>query len=136
MSAPPRDEFPTAVEPEARAGMPTSALRVGQNQSLSRSVNEQIESTSVRFGVVSEQVEFVCECAVEDCTERVTLTLAEYEKLRRVPTRFIVKPGHVYLEFERVVEEVNGYAVVEKLGEAAAEARILDRRGGPPGLQP
>jgi hypothetical protein len=118
------------------AARTTSALRVGQNQSLFRAVNEQIASTNVRFGVVSEQVEFVCECAAEDCAERVTLTLAQYEKLRRVPTRFIVKPGHVYLEFERVVEEMNGYAVVEKLGEAAAEARILDRRGGPRGLQP
>ena len=136
MSARPRDEDPTAVEPEARAGTSTSALRVGQNQSLFRAVNEQIESTNVRFGVVSEHVEFVCECAAEDCAERVTLTLAQYEELRRVPTHFIVKPGHVYMEFERVVEEVNGYAVVEKFGEAAAEARVLDRRGGPRVLQP
>src|SRR5215212_8831802 len=108
-----------------------SALRVGRNQSLFRSVNEQIESANDRFGVTTEQVEFVCECAAQECTERITLTLAQYEELRRVPTHFIVKPGHVYPEFERVVEEVNGYVVVEKRGEAAVEARKLDRRDRP-----
>lgn len=120
----------------SEAAQTASALRVGQNQSLFRAVNEQIESTNVRFGIVSEQVEFVCECAAEDCTEPVTLTLAQYEKLRRTPTHFIVKAGHVYPDFERVVAEVDGYAVVEKLGEAATEARVLDRRRGPRGLQP
>ena len=112
-----------------------SALRVGHNQSLFRAVNEQIESTNERFGVVLEQVEFVCECAAEECTERITMTLGQYEEVRRVPIRFIVKPGHVYPEFERVVEEVDGYVVIEKFGEAAAEARMLDRRGGPIRLQ-
>jgi hypothetical protein len=120
----------------SEADRAASALRVGQNQSLFRTVNEQIESTNERFGVVSEQLELVCECAAEECTERLTLTLAEYEEVRRVPTHFVVQAGHVYPEFERVVEEVKGYVVVEKLGEAAAEARMLDRRGGPIGLQP
>ena len=112
-----------------------SALRVAQNQSLFRAVNEEIESTNERFGIGSEQVEFVCECATEHCTERITLTLAQYEELRRDSTHFIVKPGHVYPEFERVVEEVNGYVVVEKTGQAAAEARRLDKRERPTGLQ-
>jgi hypothetical protein len=112
-----------------------TALRVGRNQALFRSVNEQIESTNERFGVTTEQVEFVCECAADDCTERTTLTLAQYEELRREPTHFLVKPGHVYPEFERVVEETNGYVVVEKWGEAATEARKLDPRRRPVGLQ-
>ena len=108
-----------------------TALRVGRNQALFRSVNEQIESTNERFGVTTERVEFVCECAAEDCTERTTLTLAQYEELRRESTHFLVKPGHVYPEFERVVEEVNGYVVVEKWGEAAVEVRKLDPRRRP-----
>jgi hypothetical protein len=112
-----------------------SALRVGRNQSLFRAVNEQIEATNERFGVASEDVEFVCECAAEFCMERLTLTLAQYEELRQMPTRFIVKSGHVYPEFERVVEEINGYVVVEKFGKAAAEARKLDERSRSTGLQ-
>jgi hypothetical protein len=111
-----------------------TALRVGRNQSLFRSVNEQIESTNERFGVTTEQVEFVCECAAEDCTERTTLTLAQYEELRREPTHFLVKPGHVYPEFERVVQETNGHVVVEKWGDAAEEARKRDPRRRPTGL--
>ena len=107
------------------------ALRVARNQSLFRAVNEQIEATNESFGVALEEVEFVCECAAEDCMQHVTLTLARYEELRRVPTQFIVKPGHVYPEFERVVAEATGYVVVEKLGRAAAEARKLDQRSNP-----
>jgi hypothetical protein len=112
-----------------------SAVSVARNQSLFRAVNEQIELTNERFGVTSEQVDFVCECAEVDCTERVTLTLAEYDELRRVPTRFVVKTGHLYPEFERVVEEVDGYVVVEKVGRAGAEARMLDERSGRTGPQ-
>jgi hypothetical protein len=71
----------------------------------------------------------------QDCTERTTLTLAQYEELRREPTHFLVKPGHVYPKFERVVEETNGYVVVEKGGEAATEARRQDPRLRPVRLQ-
>ena len=107
---------------------PPSALRVARNQSLFRAVNEQIESTNAGFVIASEDVEFVCECAAEDCMERVTLTLAQYRELRLVPTHFIVKPRHVYPAFERVVEEADAYVVVEKFGPAAVEARKLDER--------
>jgi hypothetical protein len=60
--------------------------------------------------------------------EQITLTLSRYEDARRVPTRFIVKAGHVYREFERVVETVADYAVVEKVGEAGKQAARLDQR--------
>ena len=104
------------------------ARQVAQNQSLFRSVNEQIESLNERFGVPSERAEFVCECADDHCTERVTLTLGEYEDVRRVPTHFIVIHGHVNHQFETVVENVDGYVVVEKFGEAGKEAVKLDER--------
>lgn len=58
--------------------------------------------------------------------ERITVTLDQYEGLRRFPAHFIVKPGHVYPEFERVVEEVEGFSIVEKFGEAGKQA--LDPR--------
>jgi hypothetical protein len=107
------------------------ARQVAQNEALFRSVNEQIESLNERFGVPSELADFVCECADERCAERVTLTLGEYEDVRRVPTHFIVIHGHVNHQFETVVENADGYVVVEKFGEAGKESVKLDERRRP-----
>jgi hypothetical protein len=45
--------------------------------------------------------------------ETIELSIAEYEAIRSSPVRFPVKLGHDYLEFERVVEENEHYAVAE-----------------------
>lgn len=107
----------------------SAADRVARNQALFRSVNEQIETRNERFGVTLERINFVCECADEHCMEQVAVTLSEYEDVRRVPTHFIVKAGHVYRDFERVVETIEDeYVVVEKFGEAGKQAIRLDQR--------
>jgi hypothetical protein len=115
----------------------TAALRVVRNQALFRSVNEQIEAVNERFSVSldGDRVAFVCECADDNCMERITMTLAQYEELRRFPTHFFVKPGHVFRQFERVVDELDGYVVVEKFGEAGKQALRLDPRRGPTQLR-
>jgi hypothetical protein len=46
----------------------------------------------------------VCECADDNGMERIAITLAQYDELRRFPTDFVVKSGHVYPDFETVVE--------------------------------
>jgi hypothetical protein len=45
-----------------------------------------------------------------------------------VPTQFVVKPGHVLAEQERVVERSEDYVIVEKIGRAGERARQLDPR--------
>jgi len=70
----------------------------------------------------------MCECANPDCVEMIELSVAEYESIRSSPTRFPVKPGYLYLEFERVVEENGHYIVVEVFGEAAKVVTELDPR--------
>ena len=100
-----------------------------RNQSLFRSVNEQIQANNKRLGVSMQRIHFVCECADERCMEHVALRLSTYETVRRVPTHFIVKAGHVYREFERVVETIeDSYVVVEQFGEAGKQAIGLDQR--------
>ena len=87
----------------------TAALRVARNQSLFRSVNEVIEASNERFKVrLNERADLVRECADDRCMERITVSLAQYEDLRRFPTHFMVKAGHVYRDFERIVEEIDG----------------------------
>ena len=103
--------------------------RAARNEAIFRAVNEQIQSLSP--GATSTFHEFSCECAADDCVEMIPLTHEEYEHVRRTPTHFFVKPGHVYSELERVVEtDGDGlrFEIVEKIGEAGKVAAELDPR--------
>jgi hypothetical protein len=102
--------------------------RAARNEAMFRRVNERLEEVNQGFQVVTDNAQFVCECASIDCTEQIELTLPEYEALRRVPTRFVIKPDHLLPEDERVVERHGEYLVVEKVGHAGARARQLDPR--------
>jgi hypothetical protein len=98
-------------------------------QSLFREVNEQIESASRASSLIFH--EFSCECADENCTESIPLTIQEYEHVRHIPTHFVVKSGHVYPDVEQIVEtdgDGTRFVVVEKFGQAALTAVELDPR--------
>jgi hypothetical protein len=115
---------------EEMGGLHGNARLVARNQAVFRAVNERIEATNEHFGVALERTDFVCECADRECMERLMLTLEKYEEVRRFPTHFIVAAGHICGEYERVVEQVDGYVVVEKFGEAGKEALKWDKRRG------
>jgi hypothetical protein len=105
--------------------------RAAMNQSRFREYNERIEPhNAVHHWVDPPYADWICECAVEDCTLPVRLTVAEYEAVREQPARFLVAPGddHVIPDVERVVEQNERYWVVEKLGDAADMSATLDRR--------
>lgn len=105
------------------------ALRAARNQALYREVNEKMADLNEAFvELLDVGSSWVCECADIDCTESMSLTPAEYEELRAHPNRFAVLPEHVYLEVERVVDEHDGYVVVEKLGAGASFAVEHDPR--------
>jgi hypothetical protein len=103
--------------------------RVGLNESLFREVNEQIESLNRDFQTGSPTMSVICECANSACTDRLEITVSEYEKVRAEPRRYIIVPGHELPEFESIVESRNGWNVVEKFeGAAAALAEETDPR--------
>ena len=105
------------------------ARRVGLNESIFRQVNEQIESLNRDFGGDEREMTAICECANGDCTDRLQIPVTEYEKVRNDPRRYIVVPGHELPEFESVVENGEGYDIVEKReGTAAAVAKETDPR--------
>jgi len=106
-----------------------SATRAAQNQSLYRSVNEQIKTVNEVFEeLVDASGEWICECADTDCTIRVLATMDEYEAVRENPRAFIVFPGHVYPEVERILAENERYVTVEKLDDGGQLAEALDKR--------
>ena len=96
-------------------------------QSLFREVNDQIERLNAEWTNEDQDV-VLCECSNADCHEPIEVTAAEYETVRRFPTRFLVKPGHAARESDRVVYETVDYVVVEKIGRSAETAIRLDPR--------
>jgi len=94
-----------------------AAARAAKNEGLFREVNERILELEENFGRRSDEpTEFVCECSLMECIERVPLTLGEYQEVRAEPTYFLVVPGHVDSVNERVVRDRGRYYVVEKIG--------------------
>ena len=100
-------------------------LRAARNQSMFRMVNETTERLNQSLDRLFEAHTVICECADPNCLERVAIDRDEYAAVREEPRRFVVLPGHVHPEVERVAEERDGYLVVEKLGEAGVEAEVL-----------
>ena len=106
-----------------------SGERAAHNQSLYRSINERLEELNQVFaeaGLASS--EWICECADTECAIRVTATLDEYEAVRSNPRTFIVSPGHLYPEVERVLRENDRFTTVEKLDNAGQIAGTLHPR--------
>lgn len=107
--------------------MSERARRVGLNESLFRTVNEEVHDVNERFAVVAQPMSVVCECERTDCYERIELQLEEYERIRSDPTFFVVKPEHDAPDVESVVERHEAYWIVRKHeGEPAEIARRTD----------
>jgi hypothetical protein len=105
-------------------------LRAAKNQALFRDVNERIEPVNEAFGLIDAHGNFICECANDTCIEQISVSISEYEAVRREPTRFFVAPNdeHVWPDVEVIVEKTDRYWVVEKVGVAGSTAAELDPR--------
>jgi hypothetical protein len=90
------------------------ARRVGLNEALFREVNEQIRSLSGEFAVGEGSITVICECGNADCTERLDVPLPDYERIRDDSVLYLIAKGHVFPDLEQVVEEADGYDVVQK----------------------
>ena len=100
------------------------AVKAARNQSLCREVNERIEALSKTAG----DLQLLCECADLDCTKTLTLSVAEYERIRSSSVRFPIALGHDVPQVEDVVEVADTYVVVQKRGKAAEVSAHLDPR--------
>jgi hypothetical protein len=106
-----------------------SSERAARNQSLYRSINEKVKKINQVFseaGVANS--EWICECADTDCAVRVAATLPEYEMVRSNPRTFIISPGHLYPQVERVLIQNDRFMTVEKIDNAGQIAETLDPR--------
>jgi hypothetical protein len=115
--------------------MDESRRRQAENELYFRSLNETIARVGeeVLEGSEAEGLrvyDFVCECHHRGCTNRVPLTIAEYERIRGESAQFVVSPSpeHVDGSVEAVVDRSTRYWIVQKLGESAAFAEAEDPR--------
>jgi hypothetical protein len=100
--------------------------RLAKNEAFFRQVNERIREIAGDDDWYIQ--EFLCECGDPACTERIPLTVGEYEQVRSSPRRFVLLPGHMAPEVEHVVLHGGDHLVVEKVGPAGAIAAELDPR--------
>ena len=104
------------------------ARRVGENEALFRSVNEQVRDLNQTF-LVEGTLRIVCECGEQSCIDQIELMPGEYEAVRSDSALFAVKPGHEVEDVETVVERKDGYWVVRKApGAPQRIARETDPR--------
>jgi hypothetical protein len=89
--------------------------RLAANEARFREINERVERDLEPLADSRhERLPFVCECARPDCAATITLSLAEYERVRSDARRFVVLPGHELSDIEDVVQVTDRYAVVRK----------------------
>jgi hypothetical protein len=100
--------------------------RLAKNEAMFRIVNDRKAQWEERSTEAPEL--YLCECADPECREKVRLTLTEYEHVRQESRQFAVLAGHEVPEVEKVIEEHDGWLVIEKNPEVADIAQATDPR--------
>ena len=104
--------------------------RIALNESRFREINERLTKELRELRQPPELLTLVCECALVECRVQISLTAAEYERVRADSTLFVVAPGHVVPDAEEVLEENERFAVAHKYPDVHdIVARTDPRRG-------
>ena len=89
--------------------------RIVKNEQAFRDYNNRrLQGEDVPATDTEDLIPFMCECGDEDCIETLAVTAAQFTEAHSAPNLFLVKPGHVYPDVERVIGEQSTYAIVEK----------------------
>jgi hypothetical protein len=102
--------------------------RAGLNEAFFRQVNEQIRSLDGDAGADGDTITVICECGSADCTERLELRIADYERIRADSLLYVIARGHELPSVERIVERRDGWEIVRKVGVASEVAEKTDPR--------
>ena len=101
--------------------------RIAENEALFRTANERMAGWEEQHS--STQTEhYFCECADTECRAKVSLRKPDYERIRADARQFVVVPGHEIAEVETVIEQHDGWAIVEKPPEVRETVERLDPR--------
>ena len=89
----------------------TELERRRANEETFAQANEQISKAAVRHNV--DPLPVLCECSATTCMELIHIPLAVYRRVRDGGD-YVIRPGHDDPHVEHVIEEGEGYQVVEK----------------------
>lgn len=103
--------------------------RIARNESAFRELNESLKANVHREGADGHLAGFVCECGDPNCEALVRLGPATYESIRQDARLFFLVPGHEAPEAEDVVDEGDGYLIVQKRADVADVVEQTDPRG-------
>jgi hypothetical protein len=95
--------------------------RLGLNEAMFREVNERVEDINRTFGSLTDRFEIICECGNATCTERISVPVAVYERVRGNPLHFLLQVGHEDPLVERMIENHETFVIVEKEGTEVEE---------------
>ncbi|MDQ3094151.1 MAG: hypothetical protein M3Q70_03175 [bacterium] len=106
----------------------SSIRRLTENEAIFRKHNEKVTTelaeVQLNVAVTSDEepvdfskltLHFFCECADENCRERVILKVGSYNRLHQNRRCFVVKSGHQVKGIEKIIKRYPGYILVEKL---------------------
>ncbi len=88
--------------------------RAIRNETLFREVNVHIAELEERIQASGEPLSLICECAKTGCALPIEVDPAVFQAVRESPRRYLVAPGHQRIELETLIEQHNGYVIVEK----------------------
>lgn len=88
--------------------------RIGENEAIFRSVNEQVHRLTATLSATIGTMKIVCECGARSCTDQFEIEMPAYAEIRAEPTLFVIKPGHDLPETETVVAKNEVFWIVRK----------------------
>jgi len=111
--------------------MDDKARRKALNEAVFRAVNERLEALHRQFALAHDRpLEILCECDRTACTEKLTVSVEVYERVRADSASFLVSPGHEDPRVEDIVDSGGNYVIVRKRsGEPRRIAAQTDPRG-------
>lgn len=108
------------------------------NEAIFRKLNERLKRGVEKANAIAAELDeksfaidekaplgFFCECADENCQERIQLSLKDYKKIHTNPRRFTIVPGHQVENIEEVTAKEQGYWVVTKYEEPPELSTVL-----------
>jgi hypothetical protein len=98
-------------------------LEAAQNQSIFRSVNQQIKRLGEKLLDAGSDMDFVCECDDPACIKTIRMPRDEFAEFDRMENCFIVVPGHENAEVEEVMTRHKSFVVVAKVGAGRESVR-------------
>ena len=114
--------------------------RMAENEVVFRKHNERLMKWANSYNAIAKKeghhagtldkntlLEFFCECADENCVERVKETASKYKKIHQSKDTFIIKPGHNVISIEKVIHKESDYHIVEKFEVPASTAEKLSK---------